>query len=85
MRPASPPPYRWNRLTLSIQHRAGVFAAEQHVQILPVVRAALAGLEWRGLAGIAALPLEKFILNGMGDFIVGGPEGTTGFPGRSSP
>lgn len=82
MRPASPPPYRWNRLTLSIQHRAGVFAAEQHAQILPVVRAVLAELEGRGLAGIAALPLEKFILNGMGDFIVGGPEGDNGLSGK---
>ena len=82
MRPASPPPYRWNRLTLSIQHRAGVFAAEQHAQILPVARAVLAELEGRGLAGIAALPLEKFILNGMGDFIVGGPEGDDGLSGK---
>lgn len=82
MRPASPPPYRWNRLTLSIQHRAGVFAAEQHAQILPVVRAVLAELEGRGLAGIADLPLEKFILNGMGDFIVGGPEGDNGLSGK---
>lgn len=74
--------YVWHRLTLSIQHRAGVFAAEQHAQILPVVRAALAELEGRGLAGIADLPLEKFILNGMGDFIVGGPEGDNGLSGK---
>ena len=74
--------YEWRRLTLSIQHRAGVFAAEQHELVLPVVREALSELEGRGLAGISNLPLEKFILNGAGDFIVGGPEGDNGLSGK---
>ena len=74
--------YQWRRLTLSIQHRAGVFAAEQHELVLPVVRDALAELEARGLAGISDLPLEDFVLNGMGDFIVGGPEGDNGLSGK---
>lgn len=73
---------QWRRLTLSIQHRAGVFAAEQHELVLPVVSGALAELEARGLAGISNLPLENFILNGMGDFIVGGPEGDNGLSGK---
>ena len=73
---------QWRRLTLSIQHRAGVFAAEQHELVLPVVRNALAELEARGLAGVSSLPLEDFILNGMGDFIVGGPEGDNGLSGK---
>ena len=77
-----PPQYRWNRLTLSIQHAPGVFAAEQHELVLPVVSGALAELEARGLAGISSLPLENFILNGMGDFIVGGPEGDNGLSGK---
>ena len=77
-----PPQYRWNRLTLSIQHAPGVFAAEQHELVLPVVRGALSELEARGLAGIPDLPLENFILNGMGDFIVGGPEGDNGLSGK---
>ena len=77
-----PPQYRWNRLTLSIQHAPGVFAAEQHELVLPVVSGALAELEARGLAGISNLPLENFILNGMGDFIVGGPEGDNGLSGK---
>ena len=77
-----PPQYRWNRLTLSIQHAPGVFAAEQHELVLPVVSGALAELEARGLAGISNLPLEDFILNGMGDFIVGGPEGDNGLSGK---
>ena len=77
-----PPQYRWNRLTLSIQHAPGVFAAEQHELVLPVVGGALAELEARGLAGISNLPLESFILNGMGDFIVGGPEGDNGLSGK---
>lgn len=74
--------YQWRRLTLSIQHRAGVFAAEQHELVLPVVRGALAELEARGLAGISDLPLVDFVLNGMGDFIVGGPEGDNGLSGK---
>ena len=77
-----PPRYRWNRLTLSIQHAPGVFAAEQHELVLPVVSGALAELEARGLAGISSLPLENLILNGMGDFIVGGPEGDNGLSGK---
>ena len=77
-----PPQYRWNRLTLSIQHAPGVFATEQHELVLPVVSGALAELEARGLAGISNLPLENFILNGMGDFIVGGPEGDNGLSGK---
>ena len=77
-----PPQYRWNRLTLSIQHAPGVFAAEQHELVLPVVSGALAELEAHGLAGISNLPLENLILNGMGDFIVGGPEGDNGLSGK---
>ena len=77
-----PPQYRWNRLTLSIQHAPGVFTAEQHELVLPVVSGALAELEARGLAGISNLPLENLILNGMGDFIVGGPEGDNGLSGK---
>ena len=74
--------YEWRRLTLSIQHAPGVFAAEQHELVLPVVSEALAELEARGLAGISNLPLENFILNGMGDFIIGGPEGDNGLSGK---
>ena len=74
--------HEWRRLTLSIQHRSGVFAAEQYELVLPVVSGALAELEARGLAGISNLPLEKFILNGMGDFVVGGPEGDNGLSGK---
>lgn len=74
--------YEWRRLTISIQHREGVFAAEQHELVLPVVSGALAELEARGLAGISNLSLDNFILNGMGDFIVGGPEGDNGLSGK---
>ena len=74
--------YEWRRLTISIQHAPGVFAAEQHELVLPVVSGALAELEARGLAGISNLPLENFILNGMGDFIIGGPEGDNGLSGK---
>lgn len=74
--------YEWRRLTISIQHKAGVFAAEQYELILPIVSEALAELEARGLAGISTIPLENFILNGIGDFIIGGPEGDNGLSGK---
>ena len=74
--------YEWRRLTISIQHREGVFATEQHELVLPVVREALAELEGRGLAGILELPIDRFVLNGLGDFIVGGPEGDNGLSGK---
>ncbi len=73
---------QWRRLTLSLQHRAGVFAAEQHARVLPVVREALSELAARGLEGIAELPMEDFVLNGAGDFVVGGPEGDNGLSGK---
>lgn len=74
--------YEWRRLTISIQHAPGVFAAEQHELVLPVVSGALSELEASGLAGISNLPLENFILNGMGDFVIGGPEGDNGLSGK---
>ena len=72
----------WRRLTLSIQHAAGVFPAEQHALVVPVVRQALDTLEARGLAGAAALPTERLVLNGAGDFVQGGPEGDNGLSGK---
>lgn len=74
--------YTWRRLTISLQHRESVFAAERYALVLPVVRGALVELEARGLVGLSDLPLERFILNGMGDFIVGGPEGDNGLSGK---
>lgn len=74
--------WRWNRLTVSIQHAAGVYAGEQHAAVRPVADSVLEGLEARGLAGLGELPAERFILNGAGDFIVGGPEGDNGLSGK---
>ena len=74
--------WEWRRLTLSIQHARGVFQREQHELVAPVVREALAELERRGLRGIGDLPAEKFVLNGAGDFIQGGPEGDNGLSGK---
>lgn len=74
--------YQWRRLTLSLQHRADVFAAEQHARVLPVVHEALSELAARGLEGIADLPMDDFILNGAGDFVIGGPEGDNGLSGK---
>ncbi|MBQ9395756.1 MAG: methionine adenosyltransferase domain-containing protein, partial [Proteobacteria bacterium] len=74
--------YIWQRLTLSIQHAENVYATERHELILPVVREALCELESRGLHGIEDLSTNCFILNGMGDFIIGGPEGDNGLSGK---
>ncbi len=74
--------YEWRRLTLSIQHAEGVFQREQHELAAPVIREALDELEARGLRGISSLPPERFVLNGAGDFIQGGPEGDNGLSGK---
>ena len=74
--------YEWRRLTLSIQHAENVYAQERHELVAPVVREALAELESRGLHGIGTLPADKFVLNGAGDFIQGGPEGDNGLSGK---
>ena len=74
--------YEWRRLTLSIQHAEDVYAQERHELLAPVVREALAELEARGLHGIGTLPAERFVLNGAGDFIQGGPEGDNGLSGK---
>ncbi len=74
--------YEWRRLTLSIQHAENVYAQERHELVVPVVREALAELESRGLHGIGTLPADKFVLNGAGDFIQGGPEGDNGLSGK---
>ena len=72
----------WNRLTLNVQHKSGVFATEQHAHVMPVVREALEKLEARGVRGVADLPQERVVLNGLGDFILGGPEGDNGLSGK---
>ena len=74
--------YEWRRLTLSIQHAESVYAQERHELVAPVVREALAELEARGLHGIGTLPADRFVLNGAGDFIQGGPEGDNGLSGK---
>ena len=74
--------YEWRRLTLSIQHAESVYAQERHELVAPIVREALAELEARGLHGIGTLPADKFVLNGAGDFIQGGPEGDNGLSGK---
>lgn len=74
--------YRWERLTLSIQHAEGVFADAQIAALWPVVTAELARLEALGLAGISSLSPNRFVLNGAGNFHVGGPDGDNGLSGK---
>ncbi len=73
---------RWERLTVSIQHASGVASLEQHAAVSPVVECALARLEAEGLTGIGELPAGRFVLNGAGDFVQGGPEGDNGLSGK---
>ena len=74
--------FMWDRLTLSIQHAPGVDARARQDALRPVVDAALADLERVGLRGVAALNPERFVLNGAGDFVQGGPEGDNGLSGK---
>ncbi|MDD4540089.1 MAG: methionine adenosyltransferase domain-containing protein [Lentisphaeria bacterium] len=74
--------YVWDRLTLSIQHREGVEYPAQYALLRPVIARMLAELEQQGIGGIGALPDERFMLNGAGDFIQGGPEGDNGLSGK---
>lgn len=74
--------FAWERLTLSIQHAPDVDARARHDALAPVVADALAALERGGLRGVAALDPERFVLNGAGDFVQGGPEGDNGLSGK---
>ncbi len=72
----------WERLTLSIQHAPGVDAGARHRALGPVVDGVLADLERAGLRGLAPLDPDRFVLNGAGDFVQGGPEGDNGLSGK---
>jgi S-adenosylmethionine synthetase len=73
----------WDRLVLSILHRPGLAQEEQHRLILPLVTAILSDLESEGVIGaFSSFDPGRLILNGAGEFAIGGPEGDNGLSGK---
>jgi S-adenosylmethionine synthetase len=73
----------WDRLVLSILHRAGLPQEEQHRLLLPHLVGILGELESAGLTGVlTSFSPRDLVLNGAGEFAVGGPEGDNGLSGK---
>ena len=73
----------WRRLILSIQHIPKLPYERQHRILLPLLEQILKGLEAGGLKGAAStFTPGKLILNGAGEFAIGGPEGDNGLSGK---
>jgi S-adenosylmethionine synthetase len=73
----------WRRLILSIQHIPKLPYERQHRILLPLLEQILKRLEAGGLKGAAStFTPDKLILNGAGEFALGGPEGDNGLSGK---
>jgi S-adenosylmethionine synthetase len=73
----------WDRLIFSVLHVPHLQAETQHRILFPVLQTLLAELESRGLKGIAkTFGRQKLVLNGAGEFALGGPEGDNGLSGK---
>ncbi len=73
----------WRRLVLSVQHTPKLPYERQHRILLPMLEQILRGLEAGGLQGVAStFTSDKLILNGAGEFAIGGPEGDNGLSGK---
>ena len=73
----------WRRLVLSVQHIPKLSYERQHRILVPLLQQILKGLEAGGLEGAAStLATDKLILNGAGEFAIGGPEGDNGLSGK---
>ena len=73
----------WRRLILSVQHIPKLSYERQHRILMPLLEQILKDLEAAGLVGAAAsFILDKLILNGAGEFTIGGPEGDNGLSGK---
>jgi S-adenosylmethionine synthetase len=73
----------WRRLVLSIQHLPKLPYERQHRILLPILNQILSALEAGGLLGVdSTFTSDKLILNGAGEFAVGGPEGDNGLSGK---
>jgi len=76
--------FEWERLTFSVQHCRGVGLEEQHRLLAPIIRGLLKTLEGEGLDNVARgfEPRRHLVLNGAGDFVIGGPRGDNGLSGK---
>ena len=75
----------WRRLVLSIQHLPKLPYERQHRILLPLLEQILKELEVGGLDGAGStFTFEKLILNGVGEFAIGGPEGDNGLSGKKT-
>jgi S-adenosylmethionine synthetase len=73
----------WDQLILSVQHLPKLSYERQHRTLIPILRQLLGELENEGLQGAAStFTSDKLILNGAGEFAVGGPEGDNGLSGK---
>ena len=73
----------WRRLVVSVLHRPGIGAEKQHRLLLPLIQEILGLLERTGLTGAAStFSPDLLVLNGAGDFTVGGPRGDNGLSGK---
>lgn len=82
-RPGACPRVQWDRLTLSLQHAEGVNRQDIYAAVVPVVRSVLERAQALGLDGVAdSFTASHLMLNGAGDFTVGGPLGDNGLSGK---
>ena len=82
-RPGACPRVQWDRLTLSLQHAEGVSRHDTYAAVVPVVRSVLERAQALGLDGVSdSFTASHLMLNGAGDFTVGGPLGDNGLSGK---
>jgi len=73
----------WRHLVLSVQHTPKLPYERQHRMLLPILEQTLRRLETGGLQGVAStFTSDKLILNGAGEFAIGGPMGDNGLSGK---
>jgi S-adenosylmethionine synthetase len=73
----------WRRLILNIQHIPKLSYERQHGILLAMLKQILRDIEAGGLEGVAStFASDQLILNGAGEFAIGGPEGDNGLSGK---
>ena len=73
----------WDRLILSVQHLPRLSYERQHRILLPILKQILGELENEGLQGVASsFARNRRVLNGAGEFAIGGPVGDNGLSGK---
>ena len=73
----------WRQLVFSVLHIPKLQSESQHRLLVPLLQRLLKRLEERGLDGVfRTFDPRKLLLNGAGEFAVGGPEGDNGLSGK---